>query len=177
MSNLSFSTETLVGEAAKRAPFALMLMAIGSFLIVGILWTDYYTHIFSVRFEPWAAVALGVFAALIKEGVRLSLLISSIRDFSDNRKGNGWLGLLGSIALVWYEIATTKEVAALWAGDAGTADTYRGFIIFMVLLGLVLEFRLVLTMPRITKEDPRGVTKGNFTRSRANGVHPAGANS
>lgn len=174
MSNLTFSTENLVAEAAKRAPFALMLMAVGSFFIVGILWTDYYTHIFGARFDHWAAVSLGVFAALIKEGVRLSLLISSIRDFSDNRKGNGWLGLIGSIALVWYEIATTKQVATLWAGDAGTVDTYRGFIIFMVLLGLILEFRLVLTMPRTSKE---ALAKVNFTKSRANGVHPAGANS
>lgn len=169
MTNLTFSTENLVGEAAKRAPFALMLMAVGSFLIVGILWTDYYTHIFSVRFDRWAAVSLGVFAALIKEGVRLSLLISSIRDFSDNRRGNGWLGLIGSIALVWYEIATTKEVAGLWAGDAASADTYRGFIIFMVLLGLVLEFRLVLTMPK--------VTKGNFTQNSRNGAYHAAVNS
>lgn len=156
---------------SEYAPFALLIMAVGTFLTVGIFWYDYYAHIFGARFAPWAAMAMGAFAAIIKEGVRLSLLVSSIRDFSDKRSGNGWLGLLASIALVWYEIATTEQVAQLWAqGEAAAVDTYRGFIIFMVLLGLVLELRLILTVPGASLGKPK-------SRQSANGVHTAALNS
>lgn len=157
MANLAnFQVSQIMEQVSRYAPFALLIMAVGTFLTVGIFWTDYYEHIFSARFAPWAATAMGVFAALIKEGVRLSLLISSIRDFSDSRKGNGWIGLLASVALVWYEIRTTSQVADLWAqGEAAQADTYRGFLIFMVLLGLILELRLILTVPSASLGKPK----------------------
>ena len=172
MTNLrNFQVSSIMRTVSEYAPFALLIMAIGTFLTVGIFWYDYYAHIFGSRFAPWAAVSMGAFAAIIKEGVRLSLLVSSIRDFSDKRRGNGWLGLLASIALVWYEISTTQQVAQLWAeGEAATADTYRGFIIFMVLLGLVLELRLILTVP--------GASLGKPKRGQsANGAYNAVLNS
>ena len=157
MANLqNFQVSQIMEQVSKFAPFALLTMAVGTFLTVGIFRTDYYDHIFSVRFEPWAAMAMAVFVSVIEEGVRLALLISSMRDFSDKRSGNGWLGLAASIALVWYEISTTQQVAELWAaGEAAAADTYRGFLIFMVLLGLILELRLILTVPNASLGKPK----------------------
>ena len=159
MTNLNnFQVSSIMETVSKFAPFALLAMAAGTFLTIGIFRTDYYDHIFSVRFEPWAAMAMAVFVSVIEEGVRLALLISSMRDFSDKRSGNGWLGLIASVALVWYEISTTQQVAELWAaGEVAAVSVYKGFLIFMVLLGLILELRLILTVPnaRLGKPQPR----------------------
>ena len=134
-------------KAADVAPLALLVMAIGCFLIVGIFRTDYYHHAFETRFPDWGAWCLAVFAAVIEEGTRLSLLVASMRDFTDNRKGNGWLGLVGSVALVIWEIHTAAEIASLWAlGKAADQGVYLGFLVFMVLLAFLLEIRLILTM-------------------------------
>jgi hypothetical protein len=171
MANVTnFQVSNIMGKVSDYAPFILLAMAVGTFLTVGIFRTDYYNHIFAVRFEPWAAMAMAVFASIIEEGVRLALLVSSIRDFSDSRKGNGWLGLVASVALVWYEISTTQHVAELWAtGEAAAVSTYKGFLVFMVLLGLVLEMRLILTVPgaSLGKPSSRAGRPGSSSNGKA----------
>lgn len=164
LTDFNFDVRGVMNKASDYAPFALLLMAAGTFLIVGTFWQDYYSHIFSPRFPAGAAV-MAFFVALIKEGVRLALLISSIRDFSDNRKGNGWIGLIASVALVWYEVKTSTAIAELWAaGGAASVDTYRYLIIFLVALGLVLELRLILTIPESSFAGPQQSTPGKGLR-------------
>jgi len=73
-------------------------------------------------------------------------VVSSVRDFADAKRGAGWLGLLGSVALVAYDIKISSSVATLWANEAFDASVYSSTIVFLILLGLLLEVRLVLTM-------------------------------
>lgn len=168
MTNLSKNLmQNILDNTSKAAPFALLLMAVGTFLIVGIFWGDYYTELFSARFPAWAAVALAVFTAVIKEGVRFALLISSIRDFSDKRSANGWLGLIASVALVAYEIKVSAAVAAMWATQGFPAGSYRSFLIFTILLGLILEIRLILTTPSARLGKPTARTNGQLVTPRA----------
>ncbi|WP_282782793.1 hypothetical protein [Phaeodactylibacter xiamenensis] len=157
MTNLrNFDVTPIMNKISEYAPFALLIMAIGTFVIIGIFRTDYYSHLFEVRFEPWAAMAMAVFAAFIEEGVRLALRISSIRDFSDNKKGNGWLGLIASVALVWHEITTATHVAELWAGSQiADVSVYKGWFVFFILVGLILEIRLILTSQNTSLGNPQ----------------------
>ena len=74
------------------------------------------------------------------------MVVSSVGDCSFGRSGSGWLGLLGSVALVAYDIKMSTSVALIWANDTFDAGIYSGTIVFLILLGLLLEVRLVLTM-------------------------------
>ncbi len=168
MSNLQKHQDVkrIMENVSNAAPFALLLMAIGTFLAVGIFRTDYYTEIFAVRLGGISALSMAIFVAILEEGVRLALLISSVRDFSDRRKGNGWLGLIGSVALVAYEIQTSIHVAGMWASEgAATLPTYRTLLIFLILTGLLLEIRLILTIPGASLGKPparNGQAKENW---------------
>lgn len=158
----------IMQRVSDYAPTALLIMAVGTFMIVGTFRTDYYHHIFDTRFPDWGAWAMAIFAATIEEGVRLALLVSSIRDFSDNRKGNGWLGLIGSVGLVVYEVGTAQHVAGLWAdGGQAAQSIYHHFIVFMIVLGLLLELRLILT----TNGTSLGKPTPGRNRATSNGAH------
>ncbi len=50
------------------------------------------------------------------------------------------------VALVAYDIKMSTSVALIWANDTFDAGIYSGTIVFLILLGLLLEVRLVLTM-------------------------------
>lgn len=178
MTNLTkIDVSRIMHKVSEYAPFALLLMAVGTFATVGIFRADYYHHIFAVRFPDWSSWSMAVFAAIIEEGVRLSLLVSSIRDFSDNRKGNGWLGLIGSVALVAYEVKTAQAVAGLWAiNGAADLSIYNGFLVFMILLGFLLELRLILTTKGASMGKPQARQNGQASRTTAGQLIPNGIN-
>ena len=96
---------------------------------------------------------MAVLIAVITEFVRFALLLSSIRDFSDKKPFNGWLGLLGSLALVFHEISVSRSMAAMWSTD--NSGAYSTLFIFLILLGLGLEIRLILTA-----DAPKDISKG-----------------
>lgn len=148
MTNANLSN--LVNEFTKVAPTLLLCIAALTFIGVAIFHTDFYTDVFTSRFGGTGALCFGIFLALIHELTRFALLVSSIRDFTDKKKANGWLGLIGSIALVAYDIKISSSVAELWANDSFDAAIYSSTIVFLILLGLLLEIRLVLTMSKTT---------------------------
>lgn len=135
--------QRIMDEIAKNVPLILTILAFGTFIATGIFITDYYTEILSARFAG-SAFYFALFIALIHEITRFGLLISSIRDFSENRRLNAWLGFIGSIALVAYDIKTANQIAVLY----GDRETFSGLITFLVLIGLLLEFRLILTVEK-----------------------------
>lgn len=135
----------IMAESAKYAPLILTILAFGTFAGVGIFLTDYYSEILNPRFGK-SAFYLAVFLALIHEATRFALLISSMRDFSDNRSLNGWLGIVGSVGLVAHDLKTAAKIGSLYG-----SDTFAGLITFLVLIGLLLEFRLILTIERRNK--------------------------
>jgi len=138
----------LVEAFTKIAPALLLTIAGLTFIGVGIFHTNFYTAVFLSRFGDVGSLAFAVFLALIHELTRFALVISSVRDFTDKKSGAGWVGLIGSIALVAYDIKISGSVAQLWANDAFGAAIYSSTIVFLILLGLLLEVRLVLTMVR-----------------------------
>lgn len=145
---------------SKSAPAALIICALLSFTAVGIFLTDYYAELFKVRFGTYA-MSMAVLVAVISEAVRFSLLVSSIRDFSDNKPFNGWLGIVGSLAMVYHDISTASKLAEYW--NITDSSPYFSILTFLILIGLLLEIRLILT---VGKDDPINKAKKNRKKSK-----------
>lgn len=167
MANLgNFDVARIMEKVSEFAPFMLLILAFGTFFGVGVFLTDYYTEVLSPRFHS-SAFAMALFMAIIHEAVRFGLLVASIRDFSDSKSFNGWLGLVASIALVWHDVTVAGDVAALWANEVTAAATYKTMLVFLILLGLVLEIRLILTVDNTSLGNP---LRRKSTRHAGNGV-------
>lgn len=174
MSNVdqSFDASKMMHEISKAAPLLLLLGAIASFISFGIFAVDYYANLFS-KFGTHART-MGVVIASITELVRFALLVSSIRDFSDQKRFNGWLGLMGSIALVFHDINVARSIASAW--DIVNPTPYSTTFIFLILLGLGLEIRLILTTskPVAKKSGSKNVSSVKKPQS-SNGVYTVDA--
>ena len=175
MSNVdqSFDASKMMHEISKAAPLLLLLGAIASFISFGIFAVDYYQNLFA-KFGTHART-MGVVIASITELVRFALLVSSIRDFSDKKRFNGWLGLMGSIALVFHDINVARSIASAW--DISNPTPYSTVFIFLILLGLGLEIRLILTTSKPVAKSTEGENVSNRKKSpSSNGVDTVGAN-
>jgi len=139
----SFDTSRIMFEISKAAPLGLLLFAALSFLAIGIFAVDYYDSLLSPR---WGRMAkpMAILLAVVQESVRFSLLITSMRDFSDEKKFNGWLGLLGSVGLVFHDISLSNRIANMWSQSDPLP--YSSIFLFLILIGLLIEIRLVLTV-------------------------------
>lgn len=153
--------EVFMNRVADLTPAILTALAFTTFGVVGIFFTDYYTELFAPRFGG-ASFYMGVTLALIQEATRFGLLISSMRDFSEGKATNAYLGLIGSVGLVYHDVKTSGAVAAMYATSASPAPVFSGLITFLVLLGLLLEIRLILTMNKRRPQVLRGQTKIEF---------------
>jgi hypothetical protein len=143
MKNLpQLSTNGIMEKISQYAPFSILLFALLSFIAVGVFKVDYYTEKFGTRFDN--AMAMAIVMAVISEGVRAALLITSSRDFINGEKTNGWLGLLASVGIVIYEWNVAGNIATVWSAEA--PELYKGIFLFLIIVGLVLELRLVLTL-------------------------------
>lgn len=162
----SFDANGVMDFFKSAAPILLLISAIASFAAIGIFQVDYYDKLFAKNF-PNHSITMAVLIAVITELVRFALLVSSIRDFSDSKPFNGWLGLLGSLALVVHEISVSRSMAALWSTDNSTA--YSTVFIFLILLGLGLEIRLILTVDLKAKKQVRTANKNG----KSNGAYIA----
>lgn len=145
----SFDAAKIMHEISKFAPFALLICALFSFVAVSIFTVDYYEHLFQKRFTENARF-MAIVVAVIQEAVRFGLLVTSIKDFSDKKPANGWIGLAGSIVLVVHDISIAKDISHLWSPENPTP--YSGILIFLILIGLLLEIRLILTLSGSSRE-------------------------
>ena len=148
----TFDASTIMREISKFAPFLLLACAFLSFFAVAIFIVDYYNQLFEIRFSEYSFF-IAVMVALIQEFVRFGLLISSIRDFTDSRRFNGWLGLVGSIGLVMHDVSIVKDLAMTW--DYQNPSPYVSVLVFLILIGLLLEIRLILTISKNKEVKPK----------------------
>jgi len=162
----SFDATVIMREISKVVPVALIIFAALSFAAFGVFCVDYYESLFESRFGR-SARYMAILIAIIQEAVRFGLLVASVRDFSDDKRFNGWLGLLGSVGLVLHDLSVSKNIALMWSPD--NPLPYTGLFSFLILIGLLLEFRLILTVD--LKEKKRVAVKSKTAIS--NGVHTA----
>lgn len=142
-----FDASSMMREISKYAPTALLVFALLSFISISIFSIDYYEELFKSRFEG-SAKAMAILVSVIQEAVRFGLLIASVRDFTNGKKTNGFLGILASIGLVIHDINLSDKIAAMWALKTPdiSADAYSSIFVFLIVIGLVLELRLILTV-------------------------------
>lgn len=157
----SFDTSRIMLEISKAAPLALLVFAFLSFLAVGVFAIDYYDSLFVSRFGRLSK-PMAVLIAVIQEAVRFGLLITSIRDFADKRKFNGWIGLIGSIGLVLHDISLSNSIARMW--DAENPLPYSSLFMFLILIGLLLEFRLILTVKNYKNQSTVNFSQNGATK-------------
>lgn len=137
---MSLTVNDIMQKAGGGAPFALLAFATLTFVFVGIFSGVYMHSEFQGKFSVSSSVAMAAFAAALVEGIRFSLLISSFRDFSDSKPLNGWIGLVASLGLVFFDIQHASSIAEFW-GSPFVGHLFR----WVVVLGFVLELRLILT--------------------------------
>ena len=150
-------------QMSKLAPIALVVCAILSFACVGIFSVDYYEQLFSVRFKSNAR-ELAILVSVIQELVRFGLLVSSMSDFSEGKNLNGWLGLIGSLFLVWHDVNLASKLAIMW--NAEDPSAYTGVLQFLIFIGLLLEVRLVMMMSGRKENTPKKTSRN----AKKNGV-------
>lgn len=134
-------------KIADAAPFIAFIVACLAFIIIILFKTDYYSEVFSQRWNYWAALGVGFFAALAAEASRAILLLLTFRDFRNRNMWGGFLGLILSFALVGYDIFSAGPVSSIWtgahSGQVGTIIT--DVVVFLVALSAGLELRLALS--------------------------------
>lgn len=126
----------------ENGPMVLLVFAVMAFCAVWVFKYDFYHSLLNSRFNGWYLAALGVLIATITQGARFALLVATVSDFGTGNKRGGWLGLIGSIAFVAYEIYEAQYIAAMY----GNAAHVKVLIVFIVLVSLGLEFRIVLSL-------------------------------
>jgi len=161
---------------ADAAPITTFIIACLAFACILLFKTDYYTEVFSQRWNWYAALGVGFVAALAAEGSRAILLVLTFRDFRSKNNLGGGLGLVLSFALVGYEIFSAGPISQFWTGaiEGGIATVIVDVVVFLIVLSAGLELRLALssrlsnnatqktTQPRCATQ--RNAIQGNATK-------------
>lgn len=147
MSNKRDAAEKAMDSLADAAPITTFIIACLAFACILLFKTDYYTEVFSQRWNWYAALGVGFIAALAAEGSRAILLVLTFRDFRSKNNLGGGLGLILSFALVGYEIFSAGPISQLWTGtiDGGIATVIVDVVVFLIVLSAGLELRLALS--------------------------------
>jgi hypothetical protein len=143
---MSFTVQSAMQMVAKYSLGTLLILATASFFSLTIFKTDYYLQLFDSRWGTkahWLAWLMAIGVSVITEAIRLGLLVASARDFSLRNFIGGWLGLVGSIALTFYDWQIADTVARIWQVDSvSVSNIFR----FLVVVGLLIELRLILML-------------------------------
>jgi len=163
------TTKNLMFEISKASPIFLLLVAALSFVCIMIFKVDYYAHIYNVRFSYWVAAVVGFVIALIAEGGRFALMVASVEDVRQGKGFRAFLGFIASLGLIGYDIYISFNLGAIW--DSSN-DVYTNVIIFLVVIGGVLELRLCLLMSKSTKNTPEEKKKDQVLTGSAKNALP-----
>jgi hypothetical protein len=154
----NFTVQGAMNWISKYALGFLLLIGIASFVGLTIFKVDYYESLFDDRWNnPGVTAAMAVAVSVISEGLRLALLIASARDFSMGNRIGGWLGLIGSIVLTYYDWTIADAVAGIWSDTVvGISSTLK----FLVVTGIGIEVRLILMLFETDTENDASQKKG-----------------
>lgn len=164
MSNKKDAAEKAMDSLADAAPIVTFIIACLAFACILLFKTDYYTEVFSQRWNWYAALGVGFVAALAAEGSRAILLVLTFRDFRSKNNLGGGLGLVLSFALVGYEIFSAGPISQLWTGaiEGGIATVIVDVVVFLIVLSAGLELRLALS----SRLSNNATQKNNATQVR-----------
>ena len=138
-------TKNFMTVLSKNASLFILIFALLSFGALTVFKIDYYHNLFLGRFGEWTALSMGCLVAIIIEGVRFSLMISSAEDKRTKNTMGFWLGLISSLCMLGYEVYICGEVGAYWSQVAEVeTSVYTNLLTFLAVLGMGLELRLCL---------------------------------
>lgn len=150
MSNLQFTAKGMTDFISRITPASIVILAILSFLAMGIFHFDFLSQIMGNRLSPGVVVFMAAMGALLISGSRFIALMASARDFANGNQWGGWIGLVGSVALLAYELTTVGKMAEMWTEYAAHMANY---LRFAIILGFGLELRLILSVAGITTDE------------------------
>jgi len=137
------NTKIIMTTITRHSDLTLLFFAVLSFIILGIFKTDYYSTLYSVRFNPKFTIILGAAIAVLVEGTRFALMTSSAEDAKNKNWGAFWLGLAASIGILAYDVNLCYSIGQHWSKEN---LVYVDILQFIAILGGVLEFRICLLM-------------------------------
>jgi hypothetical protein len=161
-----FTVQSAMQFGARYSLGFMLIIGTATFLSLTIFKTDYYLDLFDSRWGStahWLAWVMAVGVSSITEALRLGLLVASARDFSLKNVIGGWLGLIGSVALTFYDWQISDTVAQIWeARHLSITNMFR----FLVLAGLLIELRLILMLFGGLEESEKEVERESKTTKR-----------
>lgn len=141
-------TTKIMKTIAAYAPMALLCMAAMTFIGTAAFQYDFYLEAFEKRLLGWAWVA-AAFVAITHQLIRFALLISSARNFYSGQRVNGALGMMASLGVMWYDLKL-----AAWMEEAWASPVIYSTMLFLVIMGFILEIRLILSAEDKSKSHP-----------------------
>lgn len=140
--------QAIMTGLSNAAPLISFCIACLGFILVAAFKADYYGGVLVERWGTWAKFT-GIAIAAVTEAARAVLLLLTFADFRKRNFRGGWLGLVLSVGLVFYDCSSAGAVSAIWTGEhvGQTGNIIRDVLIFLVVLSFGIEFRLVLSRP------------------------------
>jgi hypothetical protein len=152
------TSEMLAKSAIKGlsdvAPLIVLGITLLSFALLGVIEYNYYAeYILKGNLTNWGLVmfvagGVAAFVQLLRSG----LVLMSIRDFSADRDGRGFFGLLFSLAATIYCTFEISHLAEAWSAGNPTLSGWIGTVLYFVnWAGFALEVRIALS---VSADDP-----------------------
>jgi hypothetical protein len=156
--------EKTLDNISKVTPVIIFISASITFMLLTMFKADYYHGVIAQRWTRGVGFT-ALLIASVTEITRFTLLILTYADFKKGNHRGGWLGLVISLSLVWYDITSASAVSLLWTGEIteNIGTIVKDLIIFLSVLAFGLEFRLILS--ESNKDDKDDKDDKNFRYS------------
>lgn len=147
------TSEMLAKSAIKGlsdvAPLIVLAITLLSFALLGVIEYNYYAeyilkgNLTNFGLVMFVAGGVAAFVQLLRSG----LVLMSIRDFSADRDGRGFFGLLFSLAATIYCTFEISHLAEAWSSGNPTLSNWIGTVLYFVnWAGFALEVRIALSV-------------------------------
>ncbi len=134
---------TLRWLAEKAAPWALLLVPLGLFIVVDIFYERYFQLLFESVFGQTFAAIIASLSSILIGAAGFTLLLATASDFIQNDRWHGGIGVVASGILLGFEIWLIGVVMASLFPDPYIPTA---FFRFLRILALIMEIRLVLNL-------------------------------
>jgi hypothetical protein len=139
--------QTIMEWLSDHSAAILIICAIASFVITGIVEFFHYKDVFGKSLNTELSFAISLLFAIFFQGVRCATIANSAKQFINNQKGRGIFILLVSLGVTVFCAYEAKQIAAIWEeGHPEIAGYIHGGVLCVVVAGWVLELILVVSV-------------------------------
>lgn len=164
---------SFVNWLMTHSALILVIAAVTSFFITGLIEFFYYTDIFNNSLPYELMIFLSVLFAIFFQGVRCASLASTAKMFSSGEKLKGTFVLLISLGVTIFCGYEAGRIAAVWEhGNDALAGHLKLPILAAVVAGWMLELILVVN---VSAGRQRPAAAPGSAAARSNGREYAGS--